>query len=185
LYIGVPSAASNRARRDVVRNTWLQSATPTAGVQVAFYICGPNPSIEAENQEFRDIVMIPCSEGYGEGILTKKVFAMMEHFANHLDRNFTVFMKADDDAFVNMPQLLTSVSQQSAEHFYIGLMYPRCEPVRDENNVFYEPKDIWPGDYPASACGAGYVLDRGLVERMVDANRMFSAATPADALQRG
>lgn len=96
---------------------------------------------------------------------------MMKHFTQHVEQKFNVFMKADDDAFVNVPRLLAKVAAYPAEHFYMGHMYEPCVPVRDPKNVFYEPMEVWPSDYPKSACGAGYVLDRGLVERMVRTQR--------------
>jgi beta-1,3-galactosyltransferase 1 len=174
IWIGVVSSAHNFHRRYTIRNTWMHFIEElNGGVQVKFVLCdegytsGLRSQLIQEYEQYGDMVVLDCPEGYAKGLLTKKVHAAMMYFLGQVDDHFDTFMKADDDAFVFLPELLTTVRRNTAPFLYIGQMLESEQPFRDPKHKWYEPVENWPGIWPRAASGAGYLLDRALLSHML------------------
>jgi len=174
IWIGVVSSARNFQRRYTIRNTWMHFIEElNGGIQVKFVLCdegytsGLRSQLIQEYEQYGDMVVLDCPEGYAKGLLTKKVHAAMMYFLGQVDDKFDTFMKADDDAFVFLPELLATVRRNTAPNFYIGQMLESEQPFRDPKHKWYEPVENWPGIWPRAASGAGYLLDRGLLSHLL------------------
>lgn len=174
MWVGVMSSSSNLQKRHTIRNTWKKFERELNGaVEVRFILCSDGYSRGMRNQlisefkTFGDTVTLDCPEGYYHGLLTKKVHATMMYFLNQVDQRFDTFMKADDDAFLFLPDIYEAVRQNTAENFYMGQMLDPEEPFRSPDNKWYEPVENWPDIWPRAASGSGYILDRPLLERML------------------
>jgi hypothetical protein len=174
LWVAVMSSSSNLQKRHTIRNTWKKFERELNGaVEVRFILCSDGYSRGMRNQlisefkTFGDTVTLDCPEGYYHGLLTKKVYATMMYFLNQVDQRFDTFMKADDDAFLFLPEIYDAVRQNTAENFYMGQMLDPEEPFRSPDHKWYEPVENWPDIWPRAASGSGYILDRPLLERML------------------
>jgi len=162
IWIGVVSSAHNFHRRYTIRNTWMHFIEElNGGIQVKFVLCdegytsGLRSQLIQEYEQYGDMVVLDCPEGYAKGLLTKKVHAAMMYFLGQVDDHFDTFMKADDDAFVFLPELLATVRRNTAPNFYIGQMLESEQPFRDPKHKWYEPVENWPGIWPRAASGLG------------------------------
>jgi len=174
LWVAVMSSSSNLQKRHTIRNTWKKFDRELNGaVEVRFILCSDGYSRGMRNQlisefkTFGDTITLDCPEGYYHGLLTKKVYATMMYFLNQVDHRFDTFMKADDDAFLFLPEIYDAVRQNTAENFYMGQMLDPEEPFRSPDHKWYEPVENWPDIWPRAASGSGYILDRPLLERML------------------
>jgi hypothetical protein len=163
MFAAVISAPNNSKNRQAVRDYWKFPD----GVAGKFVLCSdpPDQRLVDENQKFKDIMLVNCSEGYREGKLTKKVYAAMEAYLR--DYGDTKFLyKGDDDTLPNLRAVLENV-REKGDYVYGGVMYTKIStPNTDPASPWYEP--VFRGEYPASASGgAGYVLSNALVNRFV------------------
>lgn len=174
LYVAVLTSPWGKERRYAVRNTWKIDADRHPNLtKVEFIICVHGveepvlQEMHEENALYKDIAMLECFEGYGEGHLTRKVFAAMQHFDDLESGDNVAFMKIDDDTFMRVDETLKIVAKTSstAENYYMGYIYPSGPASRNASSKFFEPVEVWPGKYPASMSGAGYILNRGLVHK--------------------
>lgn len=174
IWVGVTSSAHNFQRRYTIRNTWMHFINQlNGGIEVKFVLCdegytsGLRAQLIQEYEQYGDMVVLDCPEGYAQGLLTKKVHASMMYFLGQVDEHYDTFMKADDDAFVFLPELLATVRRNTAPFFYIGQMLESEQPFRDPKHKWYEPVENWPGIWPRAASGSGYLLDRSLLSHML------------------
>lgn len=185
VYIAVMTTPEARDRREVVRSSWMRLRAGAPGLgelpwTVRFFLCSEAPDgqklhhedhlLDQEVTKNKDIVVVPCTEGYREGLLTKKVRAAMQYFVDHTDAAaYDTFMKADDDAFLYIPGILERLPPlDKDEHVYFGNFYEAgVTPDRRPESSWYEPESLWSGQYPRSAQGMGYGMDRGLLERIL------------------
>jgi hypothetical protein len=174
IWVGITSSARNFQRRYTIRNTWMHFTNElNGGIEVKFVLCdegytsGLRAQLIQEYEQYSDMVVLDCPEGYAQGLLTKKVHASMMYFLGQVDEHYDTFMKADDDAFVFLPELLATVRRNTAPNFYMGQMLESEQPFRDPKHKWYEPVENWPGIWPRAASGSGYLLDRALLSHML------------------
>jgi hypothetical protein len=163
MLVAVNTAPGNEDYRNAVRNNWFFPEN----VAGKFIVCadGADENLQAENTIYKDILILPCSEGYTGGKMTTKVYAAMDAFLeNYSDTRY--FFRVDDDSIPNIPAILRNINDKG-DYVYAGLMYPAGTlPVKDNTSRWYEPEYSAP--YPASASGrAGYVLSKALVSHFV------------------
>lgn len=175
MWVAVLSSSSNLQKRHTIRNTWKKFERELNGaVEVKFILCsdgysrGMRNQLISEYKTFGDTITLDCPEGYFHGLLTKKVYATMMYFLNQVDKRFDTFMKADDDTFMFLPEIYEAVRQNTADNFYMGQMLDPEEPYRDPDHKWFEPVENWPDMWPRAASGSGYILDRQLLERMLE-----------------
>eukprot|EP00913_Durusdinium_trenchii_P028761 g26973.t1 len=118
LRMCLPSFTQRRMRlpcedRSLIRGMWGAMSCGRA----QFAICGgadaPEMSLLHEQTTFGDLLLLDCEEGYGEGLLVKKVLAALEVFLIEVraqkGRQPMLFMKVDDDSFVAWSHLCPKI----------------------------------------------------------------------------
>jgi hypothetical protein len=135
--------------------------------------------LHAEQQEHNDIISLDCKEGYGNGLLTRKLVAMMKVYSTAAQTNDVcldreLFMKVDVDTFVASATFRRSLSatvfQRETASVYAGGIVPGISyPVRDRENRYFEPMETWPERAfpPSMQGGPGYILGRRLVQQVL------------------
>ena len=87
VWVIILSRRDALARRAAVRDLWRAASREKCRVSFQFLICRkPQPSLhlttqlDEEREEFGDLGMLDCEEGYGKGRLVQKVLAGMKDF---------------------------------------------------------------------------------------------------------
>lgn len=116
LYVGVMTAKSQlHTRALAVNQTWAQYAS-----RLDFYT-----AIHPENHTTRlppenlPLIKLPnVSDDYPP---LKKYFRMLQYIANHFVEEYNWFMRADDDCYVRIPELMKFLGQlDPSQLLYIG-----------------------------------------------------------------
>lgn len=169
IVIGVLSGAGGEgpAKRMSIRNTWAREHS------VFFIVAGPWETIEAEYDEFRDLIWIDQEEVYdGESsVLTFKTMTFMKishDLATNMRLPTMCVFKTDDDSFVNVEYLHEFLLQTSKERDldYWG----KCsdvyfEPSRDPNYKWSISRKLYPEKfYPKYCQVAGFALSQKFLD---------------------
>lgn len=118
LYVGVMTARKLlRTRAAAINQTWGQYAP---GLE--FYAASEtstNGTPEAVESTNLPLVSLPGTpDGYPP---LKKFFRVLQYMAKHHIEEYNWFMRADDDCYVRIPELLDFLSQlDPSQHLYIG-----------------------------------------------------------------
>lgn len=178
VFVAVMSARGSEAKRNGSRPLWRR-AEKEGHATARYVICNDTShdddpaavaqALKAEQDRFRDLVFLPCEEGYSRGRLTLKVLASMQYF-HHQPAPMDLFMKVDDDAFVAWSRLYQHVNElKQVSMKYIGHPLGPCNATRDPENRWYEPPEVYPNDsYPKTmAGGVGYLVGSGLIHQIL------------------
>ena len=113
LYIGVMTAEKLLHTRAVtIQDTWGQYAP-----KMDFYIAA-NRTESLKDLPVSVIGLHGISDGYPP---LKKFFRMLQYIAEHYIDKYNWFMRADDDCYVRVPQLMSFLNQlDPTELLYIG-----------------------------------------------------------------
>lgn len=175
MFVAVFSRRSGGKRRHFVRSLWADIQRRSSGnVTFRFVLCrapgdGVWPRLFAENKTYGDLKVLPCGEGYDQGLLTEKVLASMWAYKEEFfDREF--FMKIDDDAFLSWQKYSHFLDTHGTPLSYIGVPIGQSIPCRNSSYRWYEPYETFPQAlFPRSmAGGAGYVLGKRLVQEILE-----------------
>lgn len=162
VFVAVPSGPGPiyRARRAAIRQTWAKRASPA--VTVRFFVAKG----EAGDNE-TDVIALPLHETYRG--LTMKTVEMLS-WALAQSPTTTFFLKADDDTFVVVQNLLAALQQTNAS--YLGRVVTGSKPDRNPRSHWYVSPAAYPNaTYPPYAVGGSYVLTRVAAERIVQEAR--------------
>lgn len=179
-FVAVFSRRTDASRRGLVRNMWRSADWGSGNVTARFVLCDKPDSATAEKsntshslgeeeRRFGDVLILDCQEGYGHGLLTRKVLAAMQHFVHQRDSSRTLFMKVDDDAFVGWHALGDFLARMGSPFSYMGVPAVPSAPIRDPHHKWQEPSEVFPEEvYPWSMLGGpGYILGGELVSRLL------------------
>jgi len=174
MLIGIFTARSSSERREAVRMTW----NIPAGVSAKFVICGPNAdghfedtrasvaeALVKEIETYNDMMYVTCREGYGHGLLTKKLLSFLKGFHEKYSETPLVY-KVDDDTIANLPALMKQVQAPAGQYIIGGLWGSGDRPVREWTSPWYEPVHVFAEwVYPPTPLGGpGYVLSWPLID---------------------
>lgn len=155
-------------RRNAIRYSWHVPDD----MAVRFAVCNQSSGeakhdVQAEFRRFRDLVSLPCTEGYRDGLLTKKVVAAMQMYLDEYP-HAEYFMKIDDDTFPRL-NMFGDVLSHMGKYGYAGVIDNGGCPRRDPDNAWYEPETTFPeARFPSTAQGGpGYILSRALVHHFL------------------
>mmetsp|Transcript_63093 Transcript_63093/g.137103 ORF Transcript_63093/g.137103 Transcript_63093/m.137103 type:complete len:462 (-) Transcript_63093:60-1445(-) len=175
IFVSVFSRLNATDRRHLIRDMWMRAVGNSGNVTVRFALCERNlanetllEELKEENKEHGDLAFLDCDEGYGEGLLTKKVLASLKEYkSKHWNRE--MFMKVDDDTFVAWSKLSSLLVRRGHTDVYMGVPIDKALPCRETSFRWYEPYETWSEDYfpRAMAGGSGYVLGRTLVRKIL------------------
>ncbi|KAK3746548.1 hypothetical protein QZH41_005605 [Actinostola sp. cb2023] len=117
IFINIPVAGTWTIRRNIIRNGWL-STVKNYSVAYRFFTdgIGVDPKVlealKKEQEEFKDLVIIPTKNGYW---LTHRYLHAMFWGYKHYD--FKYYLKADDDYFICLNNLMNDLQYRHKEKF--------------------------------------------------------------------
>jgi len=178
MFVAVFSARENFARRHSIRNSMRNAGNQSQGrILARFVVClnddGARPAIQKESAEFDDLLFLPCEEGLGRTLLTKKLLSTIRVYHREYAFERALFMRVDDDTFVAWKRLqnFLRAHEGSLENAYMGVTVPAGHFVnRDSTSPWYQPESSYPAKwYPIyMEKGPGYILGRALVARILE-----------------
>lgn len=143
VLIGIQTLPSKRARRHLLRDVYSLQARehpPVAGsVDVRFVFCNVTSPDDAvlvavEALRYGDIIVLDCAENMDNG-KTYTFFSTVARAFNGSGRRprYDYVMKADDDIFLRLPQLVGSLGGMPREDMYYGATIPcdSMDPFRE------------------------------------------------------
>ncbi|XP_051130032.1 hydroxyproline O-galactosyltransferase GALT3 [Andrographis paniculata] len=170
LLIGVFSSGNNFERRMALRRTWMQyDAVRSGNVVVRFFIGlhknkDVNLKLWKEAQAFGDIQLMPFVDYYG--LLTYKTIGICILGTKVLSARF--IMKMDDDAFLRIDELLSSLEGKAPDGRLYGQISFESAPRREMDNKWFVSEEEWPrSSYPPWAHGPGYVISQDIARFIV------------------
>ncbi|XP_076467945.1 beta-1,3-galactosyltransferase 1-like [Babylonia areolata] len=180
----VVTAPNNTEDRQAVRETW-GSYRDDPGHHVALvFLVGAVPQddpalqarLEAESAWHGDLVQGDFRDSYRN--LTLKSLALLRWVALHCGGARYV-LKADDDVYVNLTNLLTELRRQGPlndrDNFVLGHVAVGARPLRDRTSKWYTPvEDFNETVYPPYVSGTAYAMTASAARKLYSA----SAAVP-------
>ncbi|CAH9080371.1 unnamed protein product [Cuscuta europaea] len=174
MLIGVFSMGNNFERRMALRRTWMQYEAVRSGqVAVRFFIGlhtskQVNLEIWKEAQTYKDIQLMPFVDYYT--LLNLKTVAICILGVKFLPANY--IMKTDDDAFVRIDEILSSLKDKHSTSLLYGRVAFESSPHRDKENKWYISTEEWPhSSYPPWAHGPGYIISRDIAKFIVQGHK--------------
>lgn len=177
IFVAVLSRRGEKDMRSSVRKMWNDASkdAKVLWVNAKFVVCTDddalNSTLAEESQQYDDLIVAECEEGYLDGKLSQKVLTAMEIYHNDYD-DYTYFMKTDIDSFVNWRKLGPDLVERAGPLSYMGVPLPLGGPhvpCRNESSRWYESYDKYPDDNwkAAMAGGTGYVVGHDLVKKVI------------------
>ncbi|KAI4314154.1 hypothetical protein L6164_027089 [Bauhinia variegata] len=166
LFIGVFSTANNFKRRMAVRRTWMQYKAVRSDKTAVRFFVGlhknqiVNEELWKEAETYGDIQLMPFVDYYG--LITWKTLAICIYGTEVVSAKFV--MKTDDDAFVRVDEVLSSLYKINVNHGLLyGLINSDSRPHRNpESKWFISPEEWRDSTYPPWAHGPGYVVSNDI-----------------------
>ncbi|CAH1772839.1 unnamed protein product, partial [Owenia fusiformis] len=121
ILIAVLSSVKNKHKRNAIRKTWAEKAIKNKSIKLIF-ILGVELEftekdqlvIQKESESYRDIIQVDLVDTYKN--LTLKSLAMLEWTQTYCD-SVRFLVKADDDSFINIPNLIKLLFIHSRESY--------------------------------------------------------------------
>ena len=168
LVICVPIARSNFEGRKAIRETW-GSANFIGNTSVVAFFVGSGKetediniqrSITLESEQFGDIIQGKFIDTYEN--LTLKSLSLI-HWASQHCHHSLYLLKADDDMYINVPLLITTLDQLSKSYsgrpFVVGSVQVGAVPQRDKKNKWYTPRSAFKENvFPRYCSGTAYAM---------------------------
>lgn len=167
----------NIAQRKAIRSTWLTHAkNNTANVRYVFLLGNTtnkvlSESVEKEAKIHRDIIKEDFIDAYMN--LTLKTLMGFRWVTTYCS-NATFVMKTDDDMWVNVPALVTSVKTHSAKLYkgVGGICHMVGSPIRSKQSKWYASIKSYPRQrYPGFCAGPGYVTTAVMAKKIFEISK--------------
>nr|XP_029118836.1 hydroxyproline O-galactosyltransferase GALT3 isoform X3 [Elaeis guineensis] len=167
MLVGVSSAANNFERRMALRRSWMQYEAVRSGNVAVRFLTGlhknkqVNLELWREAQTYGDIQLMPFVDYYS--LITLKTIALCILGTKILPAKY--IMKTDDDAFVRINEILSSLNKSVSNGLLYGLISFESSPHRDKDSKWFISQEEWPHDkYPPWAHGPGYIISRDIAK---------------------
>ncbi|XP_010546943.1 PREDICTED: hydroxyproline O-galactosyltransferase GALT3 [Tarenaya hassleriana] len=174
LLIGVFSTGNNFKRRMALRKSWMQYEAVRSGKVAVRFLIGLHTNAQAnlemwrEAQVYGDIQFMPFVDYYG--LISLKTISLCILGTKVIPANY--IMKTDDDAFVRIDELLSSLAEKPSRALLHGLISFDASPDREQGSKWCISKEEWPRDsYPPWAHGPGYIISRDIAKFVVKGHR--------------
>ncbi|KAG7995740.1 hypothetical protein I3843_01G124300 [Carya illinoinensis] len=170
MLVGVFSTGNNFERRMALRRSWMQyEAVRSGDVAVRFFVglhknSQVNFELWREAQAYGDVQLMPFVDYYS--LIALKTIAICILATKVLPAKY--IMKTDDDAFVRIDEVLSSLKGKAANGLLYGLISFESAPHRDKDSKWYISTEEWPhASYPPWAHGPGYIISRDIAKFIV------------------
>ncbi|CAH2054821.1 unnamed protein product [Thlaspi arvense] len=174
LLVGVFSTGNNFKRRMALRRSWMQYEAVRSGKVAVRFLIGlhingkVNLEMWREAKAYGDIQFMPFVDYYG--LLSLKTVALCVLGTKVIPAKF--IMKTDDDAFVRIDELLSSLEKKPSSALLYGLISFGSSPDREQGSKWYIRKELWRLDsYPPWAHGPGYIISQDIAKFVVKGHR--------------
>lgn len=175
LVIVVTSAAQNRFLRQGIRDTWAKDLqiVPYDKIKLVFLV-GKLPlvsfqsELDREYEEFGDILQENFIDTYPN--LTIKSLFMLKWFRKSCSRKTKYLMKADDDVYINIPEVYNLITTNKNTCMLAGFMHCGASPITNPFSKQYAPPYMLKhvgGEmfiYPNFLSGSAYVMTNTTAE---------------------
>ncbi|XP_054712769.1 lactosylceramide 1,3-N-acetyl-beta-D-glucosaminyltransferase-like [Uloborus diversus] len=168
----VNSAAKNRLRRQVIRETWGHpKVTRSLEMSVAFGVgfAGDNQSqrpVDWEAETFGDLFQTSLMDSY-DG-LTRKMLRLLKLASRSCSPRPLFIVKVDDDMFVNtyaLMDFLSTVESQAEDTTIWCLVWQDMPVIRVNHSKWSIPKEQFRNStYPTYCSGSAYILSSNVLD---------------------
>ncbi|XP_008223439.1 PREDICTED: hydroxyproline O-galactosyltransferase GALT3 [Prunus mume] len=170
MLVGVFSTGNNFERRMALRRAWMQyEAVRSGDVAVRFFIglhknSQVNIELWREAEAYGDIQLMPFVDYYS--LISLKTIAICIFGTKILPAKY--IMKTDDDAFVRIDEVISSLKGRATNGLLYGLIAFESAPDREKGSKWYIDNKEWPHAlYPPWAHGPGYIISRDIAKFIV------------------
>lgn len=170
LFVGVFSTGNNFERRMALRRSWMQYEAVRSGNVAVRFIIGFHKNSEVnldlwkEAEAYGDIQLMPFVDYYS--LISLKTIAICILGTKIFPAKY--IMKTDDDAFVRIDEVLSSLKDKPNDSLLYGLIAFQSSPHRDKESKWFVSNTEWPkSSYPPWAHGPGYVISRDIAKFIV------------------
>lgn len=167
MLVAVFSTGNNFQRRMALRRSWMQYESVRSGNVAVRFLTGldknkqVNLELWKEAQTYGDIQLMPFVDYYS--LITLKAVAACILGTRILPAKY--IMKTDDDAFVRIDEVLSSLKSYAPRGLLYGLISFESSPHRDKDSKWFISSKEWPHDsYPPWAHGPGYIISRDIAK---------------------
>ncbi|WCJ23234.1 Galactosyltransferase family protein [Euphorbia peplus] len=174
MLVGVFSTGNNFERRMALRRTWMHyEAVRSGDVAVRFFVglhknSQVNFELWKEAQAYGDIQLMPFVDYYS--LISLKTVAICIMGTKFLPAKY--IMKTDDDAFVRIDEVLSSLKGKTSDSLLYGFISYDSSPNREKDSKWYISSEEWPyASYPPWAHGPGYIISRDIAKFIVQGHQ--------------
>jgi len=177
-FVAIISSRTAISRRELLRSTWITRMQDTVNLSYRFFV-GKGKGTKDDRLE-NDVVVLGSPDTYKA--MPHKVLAMVRWAVENqmLPNPDTLLFKIDDDAYLNIPNLLElHLSNLSTYRLYAGKRLVGGKPVRDPMHKYHLSMEAWPlEEFPEYAMGGGYLISRDLANGLAQAMGRREAIHP-------
>jgi hypothetical protein len=149
--------------------TWAKDLPPQS---VYFLVAGPwTPEVDVEYEQYHDLIWLNKTDEYRG--LSYKTGAFVSIMQTYASRYYTHLFKTDDDSYVNVAELLHTLTHQKVD--YWGFSHRKGRAIRPglpgkrarsfKHAAFAVGSGVYPeAYYPPYCSGAGYALSSRFAE---------------------
>lgn len=188
LLILIPSSIWNFKQREAVRETWGNKNSTDAKTKLVFLIGkvhddGYRKRFEEEEKSYRDILQRDIMESYAG--LTKKSIALLKWA--HLNCPTVKYaLKADDDTFINIQNLVTLLRKLKPTNSILGILKSNAIPSRDKGSKWYVSEEQYPKTrYPPYTRGSAYIITGDIITPLYNSTSTVTSLFREDVFITG
>ena len=176
MVMAIPSGASERLQRDVVRGTWASVTRKNTDPKVRHvFLLGAvrdkheQELIDAESEKHNDIVQQSFMDTYNN--LTLKTMMMMEWAVSYCSNAKYIF-KADSDLFINPTKIQAIISSHKNANTLIGRCNTAAHPIRSPKSKWVLTPEMYPQTaFPPFCLGPRYLIPVKVAQAVLEASR--------------
>lgn len=158
LIIVVVSKVDNFLQRNTIRNTWASELSHLKAAVV--FLVGRsldsrlNKQVVKEAELYHDVVQVELLDDYK--MLTFKSISMLQ-WLNDYCTNSRFYLKADDDVYVNVENVLREFKRSEDGRFFLCHVFKKAPPIREHFSKWFVSAEEFSGKfYPTYCSGTAY-----------------------------
>ncbi|KAK4885741.1 hypothetical protein RN001_002012 [Aquatica leii] len=162
LLVIVCSSPMNFEQRVGIRESWGLDRNISNSIISIYFLLGLTINstvqelIDTENDIYRDIIQENFIDTYNN--LTIKSVMLLKLIKDECSESVKFIMKTDDDTFVNLPNLISTLRNTNTPILF-GKLIRHSKPIRNYYDKWYVPHYMYPDVvYPNYLSGTAYVM---------------------------